>query len=170
RTRVGDRARRALRRDAAGDRQAPRRARACGAGRAREGRSRALLHAGPRPARQRRRLAAALRQLLARAFRRSAPPFARRARNGPMSEERASVRIVDVFDAPRDVVFAAWTEPEQLKRWWGPGIFETVFAEVDLRPGGRYELVLEPGSMRLVGEFREVTPPRRLVYTWRWVA
>jgi uncharacterized protein YndB with AHSA1/START domain len=86
-----------------------------------------------------------------------------------MSNARASVRVVDVFDAPRDVVFAAWTEPEQLKKWWGPGFFETVFAEIDLRPGGRYELLLEPGSMRLVGEFREVTPPRRLVYTWRWV-
>jgi uncharacterized protein YndB with AHSA1/START domain len=83
--------------------------------------------------------------------------------------ERASVRIVDIFDAPREVVFAAWTEPDQLKRWWGPGFFETVFAEVDLRRGGRYELLLEPGSMRLVGEFREVTPPQRLVYTWRWV-
>jgi uncharacterized protein YndB with AHSA1/START domain len=86
-----------------------------------------------------------------------------------MSQDRASVRIVDVFDAPRDVVFAAWTEPERLKQWWGPGFFEVVFAEVDLRPGGRYELLLEPGSMRLVGEFREVTPPRRLVYTWRWI-
>jgi uncharacterized protein YndB with AHSA1/START domain len=83
--------------------------------------------------------------------------------------DRASVRIVDVFDAPREVVFAAWTEPDRLKRWWGPGFFETVFAEVDLRRGGRYELLLEPGSMRLVGEFREVTPPQRLVYTWRWV-
>ena len=84
-------------------------------------------------------------------------------------ENRASVRIVDVFDAPREVVFAAWTEADRLKRWWGPGFFETVSAEVDLRRGGRYELLLEPGSMRLVGEFREVTPPQRLVYTWRWV-
>ena len=56
-------------------------------------------------------------------------------------------------------VFAAWTEPDRLKQWWGPGFFETVWAQVDLRPGGRYELLLEPGSMRLVGEFREVTPP-----------
>jgi uncharacterized protein YndB with AHSA1/START domain len=82
---------------------------------------------------------------------------------------RASVRVVDVFDAPRDQVFAAWTEPERLKQWWGPDFFVTVSAKVDLRPGGRYELLLEPGSMRLVGEFREVTPPQRLVYTWRWV-
>jgi uncharacterized protein YndB with AHSA1/START domain len=83
--------------------------------------------------------------------------------------DRAGVRIVDVFDAPREVVFAAWTEPERLKQWWGPGRFETVSAEIDLRQGGRYELLLEPGSMRLVGEFREVAPLVRLVYTWRWI-
>ena len=83
--------------------------------------------------------------------------------------DRAGIRIVDVFHAPREAVFAAWTEPERLKQWWGPGFFETVSAELDLRPGGRYELLLEPGPMRLVGEFREVTPPSRLVYTWRWI-
>jgi uncharacterized protein YndB with AHSA1/START domain len=83
--------------------------------------------------------------------------------------ERGSVRIATIFDAPRERVFAAWTEPELLKQWWGPGLFETVAAEVDLTVGGRYELLLEPGSMRLVGEFREVRPPERLVYTWRWV-
>jgi uncharacterized protein YndB with AHSA1/START domain len=86
-----------------------------------------------------------------------------------MNDDRASVRIADFFDAPRELVFAAWTEPERLKQWWGLGFFETVSAEIDLRPGGRYELLLEPGSMRLVGEFREVAPPQRLVYTWRWI-
>jgi uncharacterized protein YndB with AHSA1/START domain len=80
----------------------------------------------------------------------------------------ASVRLVEVFDAPRERVFAAWTEAEQLKRWWGPGRYVTTMAQVDLRPGGRYELMLEPGSMHLVGEFREVVAPERLVYTWRW--
>ena len=77
--------------------------------------------------------------------------------------------VTKIISASPERLFAAWTEPEQLKQWWGPGFFETVFADIDLRPGGRYELLLEPGSMRLVGEFREVTPPRRLVYTWRWV-
>ena len=84
--------------------------------------------------------------------------------------ERASVRLVELVDAPRERVFAAWTEPESLRQWWGPGMFETVSAVVDLRVGGGYELLLEPGSMRLVGEFREVKPPERLVYTWRWAA
>jgi uncharacterized protein YndB with AHSA1/START domain len=81
---------------------------------------------------------------------------------------RGSVRIVEIVDAPRQRVFAAWTQPELLKQWWGPGMFDTVSAEIDLRVGGSYELVLEPGSMRLVGEFREITPPERLVYTWQW--
>jgi uncharacterized protein YndB with AHSA1/START domain len=84
--------------------------------------------------------------------------------------DMGSVRIVEVFDAPREAVFAAWTEEEQLRRWWGPGRFRTVSADLDLRVGGRYELLLEPGSLHLVGEFREVTPPSRLVYTWQWVA
>jgi uncharacterized protein YndB with AHSA1/START domain len=84
--------------------------------------------------------------------------------------ERVFVRLVEVFDAPRERVFAAWTEPELLKRWWGPGAYRTTEAEVDLRPGGRYGLTLEPGAMRLAGEFREVLPPKRLVYTWRWVS
>jgi uncharacterized protein YndB with AHSA1/START domain len=82
----------------------------------------------------------------------------------------AFVRLVEVFEAPRQRVFAAWTEPERLRAWWGPGRFRTTRADVDLRPGGRYELVLEPGPMRLVGEFREVVAPERLVYTWRWEA
>jgi uncharacterized protein YndB with AHSA1/START domain len=84
--------------------------------------------------------------------------------------EPGFVRLVEVFDAPRERVFAAWTDAEQLKRWWGPGLFTTTRAEVDLRPGGRYELTLEPGAMHLVGEFREVVAPERLVYTWRWEA
>jgi uncharacterized protein YndB with AHSA1/START domain len=83
--------------------------------------------------------------------------------------ERRSVRIVETFDARREQVFAAWTEPDLLKQWWGPDIFETVSARIDLRVGGSYELRLEPGSMRLVGEFRQVDPPRRLVYTWQWI-
>lgn len=86
--------------------------------------------------------------------------------------EQATVRLVEVFEATRERVFAAWTEPEQLKAWWGPGEFRTIEASLDLRVGGAYELVLKApaggGLMRLAGEFREVRPPERLVYSWRW--
>ena len=81
------------------------------------------------------------------------------------------VRIERVIDAPREEVFRAWTDPEVLSRWWGPGEFTTPFAEVDLRPGGDYLLVMQPphgDPMHLAGTFREVVAPERLVYTWRW--
>ncbi|MGH8068203.1 MAG: SRPBCC domain-containing protein [Candidatus Entotheonellia bacterium] len=44
--------------------------------------------------------------------------------------------ITRIFDAPRELVFKAWTEPERLMRWWGPNSFTTPFCTIDLRPGG----------------------------------
>ncbi len=85
--------------------------------------------------------------------------------------DRDSIRLVRVFAARRERVFRAWTEPDELRDWWGPGLFTTSRAEVDLRPGGRYELVMHPPTgetLLLAGTYREVLPPERLVYTWRW--
>jgi uncharacterized protein YndB with AHSA1/START domain len=78
------------------------------------------------------------------------------------------------FAAPREKVFRAWTDPEELKTWWGPEGYATPSAEVDLRVGGKYRL----GMMKLPngeifylsGIYREVRPPERLVYTWCWEA
>ena len=86
-----------------------------------------------------------------------------------MSDPKVEMRTI--VEATPERVFRAWTDPQELQRWWGPGAFTTPHAEVDLRPGGRYELVMQlPGAepMRLAGTFREVEPPSRLVYTWRW--
>ena len=82
-----------------------------------------------------------------------------------------TVRITRIIDAPREEVFQAWTEPEQIRRWWGPGEFTCPEAEVDLRPGGSYRLAMQPteGDPFIVGgTYREVEPPARLLYTWRW--
>ena len=81
------------------------------------------------------------------------------------------VQLTRLIPARRDQVFLAWTEPEQLRRWWGPGAFTCPEAEVDLRPGGSYRLVMAPTEgdpFVLGGTYREVDPPARLVYTWRW--
>jgi uncharacterized protein YndB with AHSA1/START domain len=81
------------------------------------------------------------------------------------------VRIARIIDAPREEVFRAWTEPEQIRRWFGPGEFTCPEAEVDLRPGGAYKLAMQPtagDSFIVGGTYREVEPPSRLVYTWRW--
>jgi len=85
--------------------------------------------------------------------------------------DEAVLRMRRTIPAPRDRVFHAWTDPEELKSWWGPGLFTTRAAEVDLRPGGDYRLVMQPPdgeALVLAGTFREVVPPERLVYTWRW--
>ena len=78
------------------------------------------------------------------------------------------------FQAPREKVFRAWTDPEELKKWWGPEGYATPSAEVDLRVGGKYRLgmrKLPDGEIfYLSGIYREVRPPERLVYTWRWEA
>jgi uncharacterized protein YndB with AHSA1/START domain len=72
--------------------------------------------------------------------------------------------------ASAERVFEAWTRPELLRAWWGPRPVTCSAAEVDLRVGGRYRIVnaLPDGnSLAIVGEFRVVEAPRRLVYTWR---
>jgi uncharacterized protein YndB with AHSA1/START domain len=81
------------------------------------------------------------------------------------------VRLTRVIDAPREEVFRAWTEPEEIRRWWGPGDFSCPWAEVDLRPGGRYRLAMQPAAgdpFVVAGTYHEVDPPERLLYSWRW--
>jgi uncharacterized protein YndB with AHSA1/START domain len=88
-----------------------------------------------------------------------------------MTADADPVQIVCTIDAPRTDVFHAWTDPEHLRRWWGPGAFTCPEADVDLRPGGSYRLVMQPTAGEpfvLGGTYREVDPPARLVYTWRW--
>jgi uncharacterized protein YndB with AHSA1/START domain len=84
----------------------------------------------------------------------------------------ATLSLERSFDAPREAVFAAWTDPEVLRRWWAAGPdWDTPEAEVDLRVGGGYRLAMrEPGGPTHVvaGEYTEVVPPERLVYTWTW--
>lgn len=72
--------------------------------------------------------------------------------------------------ATAERLFAAWTEPEQLRAWWGPRPVTCSGAEVDLRVGGRYRIAnaLPDGTTLVIeGEFLVVDEPHRLVYTWR---
>jgi len=76
------------------------------------------------------------------------------------------------YAAPREQVFEAWTNPEVLKRWWAAApTWETPLAEVDAREGGSYRLSMrtDEGDVHTVrGEFKEVSPPERIAYTWSW--
>ena len=72
------------------------------------------------------------------------------------------------FDAPRKLVWRAWTEPRHLARWWGPRIMTTPVCELDVRPGGAYRITMrapDGTDYPIRGVFREVTPPLRLVMT-----
>ena len=82
-----------------------------------------------------------------------------------------ALRITRTFPASVDRVFAAFTEPDLLKQWWGPAGFSLPSATVDLRVGGGYRFGMQPPQgevMYLVGTFKEIERPRRLVYTWAW--
>lgn len=89
-------------------------------------------------------------------------------RNAEESSERTLV-LTRICDAPRSLVFKAWTEREHLMRWWGPRGFTVTFCEMDLRPGGGWRISMrspEGREDRQRGIFREITPPERLVFTY----
>ena len=76
--------------------------------------------------------------------------------------------ITRVFDAPPPLVFAAWTKPEHVRNWWGLRGTHLAVCEIDLRPGGAYRFVErdpDGNDFPFEGEFREIEPPSRLVYT-----
>ncbi len=89
-----------------------------------------------------------------------------------MTEDRTAIRIERTYAAPAKVVFAAWTSAEMLRRWYPPGAdWDTPVAEVDLRVGGRLRIVMRsPGGEEFGGggEYREISEPSRLVFTWTW--
>ena len=71
-----------------------------------------------------------------------------------------------VFAAPRELVFRSWTEPERLKRWWGPKGFTTPFCTIDLRPGGNFLYCMRSPEGRDHwgrGVYREIVVPERIV-------
>jgi len=84
------------------------------------------------------------------------------------TENRRELTITRVFEAPRDLVWKAWTDPDYVKRWWGPKYFTAPFAEIDLREGGKYLNCMrspEGKDYWSTGVFREIVPTERLVYT-----
>lgn len=85
--------------------------------------------------------------------------------------QNLSLEIKRLIKAPRDRVFAAWTTPQDIQKWFGPGPCRVLSAKVDLRPGGEYRIQAEGGecgNCEVVGVYREIKRPSRLVYTWQW--
>ncbi|MBV8586962.1 MAG: SRPBCC domain-containing protein [Verrucomicrobia bacterium] len=90
--------------------------------------------------------------------------------NQPTNQVPA-ICLTRVVPGSQERVFAAWTTPEAVKAWFGPGDCEVVDARIDLRVGGKYSIVLATerlGQFSVSGQYKEVQPPEKLVYTWRW--
>ena len=78
------------------------------------------------------------------------------------------ILITREFDAPRHLVYRAWTTPELVKRWWHAGRGEMTIAEIDLRVGGRWRYVMVTNDgfeVAFHGEYREIVPNERIVTT-----
>jgi uncharacterized protein YndB with AHSA1/START domain len=87
------------------------------------------------------------------------------------SEARRSagreVTITRIIDAPRDLVFKAWTDATHLAQWWGPKGFTNPVCEIDARPGGAMRIVMrapDGAEYPMTGVFREIVEPERIVF------
>jgi uncharacterized protein YndB with AHSA1/START domain len=82
-----------------------------------------------------------------------------------------TLRLERLIPSSPDALFALWTEPALLVRWWAPDGFEASIQSLDLQPGGGWRIAMHrPGGGVLTtsGVFRVVEPPHRLAFTWAW--
>jgi uncharacterized protein YndB with AHSA1/START domain len=89
------------------------------------------------------------------------------------SDSTTRLKIRRIYRASRERVFRAWTDPEQLKKWFAVADgFTTPIADVDLQVGGKYRLGMQPpgddGVLIVGGVYQQIVPPEKLVFTWRW--
>jgi uncharacterized protein YndB with AHSA1/START domain len=88
-----------------------------------------------------------------------------------VAEFAEALRLSRRFEAPREAVFRAFTDPAALAQWFGPEGVSVKNVKVDLRPGGGYSMVFDEtdgGRHGLSGVYREISRPERLVMTWVW--
>ena len=86
----------------------------------------------------------------------------------PVAEDRVLL-FTRVFDAPRSLVFRAWTDPKQLVKWFAPEGFSVAFLEMDVRPGGAWRKCMRsPEGLEYWrrGVYLEIVKPERLVFTY----
>ncbi len=88
--------------------------------------------------------------------------------SAPAESAQRELVMTRIFDAPRELVFKAWTDPKHVAQWWGPKGFTNPVCEMDLRPGGSLRIVMRaPDGVDYptTGVFREIVEPERLVFT-----
>jgi len=91
--------------------------------------------------------------------------------NTTETAEKLVVELRRTFPVSRERLFAAWTDPEEARQWFGPEGIRLRDYHMDARPGGKYAISIDQDNgeiWEIIGEFREVVRPSRLVYTWRF--
>ena len=90
----------------------------------------------------------------------------------PRLAEKPSLTLSRHYPVAPEKVWRAWTDPQAVKRWWGPTPGEPVsLAELDVRVGGRFRIVFGGADGKMhecAGAYKEVVPNRKLVFTWSW--
>lgn len=81
-----------------------------------------------------------------------------------------ALEVSRVINAPIERVWQAWTDPAEMKQWYAPESLTTPEAEVDLKAGGAYRIVMEgqDGRHVAIGTFSVVDAPRKLAFSWKW--
>jgi uncharacterized protein YndB with AHSA1/START domain len=92
------------------------------------------------------------------------------ANPGLKAEIKPSLTLKRRLNAAPEKVYAAWTEPAQIARWFGPEQIVSVDAEADVRVGGRYRIIMHTADEDhdVSGVYRQVVPNEKLVFTWAW--
>lgn len=100
------------------------------------------------------------------------------AQTSPRAEQPGQPVLTDTsllmrrrLPAPRAEVFRLWTEEAHIRQWFCPVGFSVVESKVDLRQGGRYRIGMKSPAGQVhvtTGVYQEISPPERLVFTWRW--
>lgn len=91
--------------------------------------------------------------------------------SSPPQSDELTIEMKRVLPSARSVVFGAFSDPNELAKWWGPRGFSTPSLELQARVGESYRIEMQPPEgdrFYLTGEFREVDPPARLAYTFVW--
>lgn len=87
------------------------------------------------------------------------------------TKDDVTLRLERIIATTPERLFALWTEPDELVKWWGPEGYTTPKRAMDVRPGGRWRTTMRrpDGTEHTVsGIYRAIEPPRRLVFTWGW--
>ena len=85
--------------------------------------------------------------------------------------DKTSLEIVRFINVPTERVYEAWTDPAQLRQWFGPENVRTLKISADVRVGGNYRWDLtspEGEEMSAFGEYKELIPGKKIVFTWQW--